>query len=296
MAIVRKRRYAVPPGSELSKVGQIWIIESLAERHTGIVMRDHLRDLFIPWDNPPQVTYRDVASSSELFAALEDLCSDVKRTRRWPILDIECHGLADLSGLALRDGSTASWEELKPRLQKINLTSRFNLFLILALCNGGYFGSAERLHEPAAFVAYLGPNTEIGDVELSNALKAFFSALFEKRDATEAINALNAAVPGFPYFYATAEGIFRLALEGYLKDVSERGRRNRARDMVFRLRDAGNRQVPSINEMMRWYEKREREMFADFRRVYFALDAFPENAERFPVDYWQIWRAAQRKR
>lgn len=29
MPIVHKRLYPVPPGSELSKVGQVWIIESL---------------------------------------------------------------------------------------------------------------------------------------------------------------------------------------------------------------------------------------------------------------------------
>jgi len=242
------------------------------------------------------VTLRQVASAAELFDALGALREDVKRTGRYPILDIECHGLADLSGIALRDGSTTSWDHLKPHFQAINFASRFNLFLILACCNGGYFGQAERLHEQAAFLAYLGPNTDVDNRELSNALKAFFTALFGARDATVAINALSAAEPGFPFVYSTAEGIFRLAGEGYLRHVSERGRREHARDLVNKLRSQGNPGVPSINEMVRRVYAIERTRFAEFRHNYFALHAFPENGERFPVTYWDLWRGAAKRR
>lgn len=297
MPIIHKRLHPVPAGAELSKVGQVWVIESLGEneRHTGIMIRDHLLDLFLARGIEVEVTYRPVASAAELLAALRDLSSDVERTRRYPILDIECHGLADYSGLALRDGSVASWDVLKPYLQAVNFASRFNLFLILAACNGGYFGQASRLHELAAFVAYLGPNTEVGNLDLSNALRAFFTALFEVRDVTAAINALNSAQPGFPYFYSTAEGIFRLVGEAYLRSRPPKKRREHARDLIYRLRLAGNR-VPSINEMVRNLQERERKVFANWLRVYFALDAFPENAERFPLTYWDLVRGAAKRR
>jgi hypothetical protein len=83
MPIIHKRLYRVPPGSELSKVRQVWIIESLQddERHTGIVIRDHLFDLFLARDIKVQVTLRQVASAAELCATLEALREDVQRTR-----------------------------------------------------------------------------------------------------------------------------------------------------------------------------------------------------------------------
>jgi len=37
--------------------------------------------------------------------------------------------------------------------------------------------------------------------------------------------------------------------------------------------------------MVRRLDAIERTRFAEFRHDYFALDAFPENAERFPVTY-----------
>jgi hypothetical protein len=86
MPIIHKRLYRVPPGSELSKVRQVWIIESLQddERHTGIVIRDHLFDLFLARDIKVQVTLRQVASAAELCATLEALREDVQRTRFEP--------------------------------------------------------------------------------------------------------------------------------------------------------------------------------------------------------------------
>jgi hypothetical protein len=299
MPIIRKQRYPVPPGSELSRVGRIWVLESLGDddRHTGIAIREHLRDLFIAWENPPEVTYRDIASGAALFAALEEVRADVERTGRYPILDIECHGFDDHSGVALRDGSGATWAELKPHLQAINLASRFNLVLIMACCSGGYFSIEERLHEPATFLAYLGPTTEVDAGELERALKAFFTALFDRRDVSEAINAMNVAQPGFPYVYMTAEGVFRDVGEGYLRTVSStRARRARARAWIINGRRQGEPRPSSVAKAVTLMEAAERQSFAGMIRSYFALDAFPENAERFPVDYWQIWRAAQRPR
>jgi hypothetical protein len=297
MPIIHRRLHPVPLGSETSRVGQIWIIESLREndRHTGIIIRDHLLDLFLAADMKVEVTFRQVASAAELFASLEALRADVAKTGRYPILDIECHGLADYSGLALSDGSTASWDELKPYLQAINFASRFNLFLVLAACNGGYFAQAARLHELGAVLAYLGPSTEVGDLELVNALKAFFTELFRARDVSDAIIALHTAEPKFPFFYTTAEGFFRAAGEGYLRPLTPKVRRQRARELVYKRRLAGDRHPPSINEMLRRLAARERSLFGEFRRVYFALDDFPENAERFPLTYSDLVRGAAKR-
>jgi hypothetical protein len=92
-----------PAQGELMKAGQVWIIESLQEsdRHTGLAIRQLLDDLFAARDIKIKLTFRSVTCASELLAALDELESDVKRTQLWPILDIECHGLNDLSGCNL---------------------------------------------------------------------------------------------------------------------------------------------------------------------------------------------------
>lgn len=216
-------------------------------------------------------------SAGRRFAALEELRSDVERTGRYPILDIESHGLENHSGVALRDGSRVTWAELKPYLQAINLASRFNLVLIMACCSGGYFAIEKRLHEPATFLAYLGPTTAVDDVPLVRALMAFFTELFARRDVSFAIEALNAAEPGFPYAYSTAEGIFRDVAEGYLRMVmSTSARRERARAWIEKRRLQG---LPCqrVAEAVRTMEATERQSLTAMIRTYFALDAFPEN-------------------
>jgi hypothetical protein len=52
----------------------------------------------------------------------------------------------------------------------------------------------------------------------------------------------------------------------------------------------------ALRKAIRIMEAAERQTFAGMIRAYFALAAFPENADRFPVNYWQIWRAARGRR
>jgi hypothetical protein len=227
---------------------------------------------------------------------LEDLRIDVERTHRFPILDIECHGLSDLSGLCLSDGSSASWDILKSYLLAINLASKFNLFLIMGCCNGGYFGQVSRLEETSAICGYLGPNSDVGDVDLLKALRAFYTELFTVFDVTLAMNSLRAAVPGFPYFYTTAEGLFRLGAEGYIRDCANpRALRERARSLVENLRLASNPRVPSINQMMRTLKELERPHLESCIRAFFALDAIPENRDRFRLTYGDLLSGAARR-
>lgn len=299
MASIRKRRYAIPPDAENSRVGRIWIIESLSdkERHTGTALYNHIRDVQItrPEHEQIPITLRRVESATQLIALLEEIRADVEATGRVPIIDIECHGLPDLSGVALKDGSLATWDQLKPYFQAINLACQFNLFLVMACCNGGYFGREERLDEQAAALAYLGPMEDVWNNELSAALIAFFTALLVRRDVAAAIDALHAAVPSFPFFYANAGGIFSGAAEGYLRRVmSTRGQRERARTQIKRLLAEG-KPAPGINEMVRRMQGIERETIARMIRAYFALDVLPENAKRFPIDYWMLWRAVRER-
>lgn len=287
-----------PARGELAKVGQICVIESLRddERHTGRAITEHLLDLFLARSVDVRVTLRVVTSATELLTSLEDLCADVERTRRFPILHIECHGLTDLSGVCLSDGSSASWEALKPALLAINLASRFNLFLIMGSCNGGYFGQIARLEETSAICAYLGPNSDVGHIDLLKALCAFYTELFNVFDATAAMNSLRAAVPGFPYFFTTAEGLFRLGAEGYIRDCANpRALRERARSLVEKLRLAGNPGVPSINQMMRTLKELERTHLENCIRTFFAMDAIAENRDRFPLTYSDLLSGAARR-
>jgi hypothetical protein len=142
------------PGT-LAAIGQIWIVESLpeGESRSGKRLWDELDDHCSAHPVNLRIGYLEAPSADVLIGYLDDLCLDIQASGRNAILHIECHGSDDATGLILGDGSYLGWDELKPKLEAINIASRFNLILILGCCYGGYFGQTAEfpLIGPAQF-------------------------------------------------------------------------------------------------------------------------------------------------
>jgi hypothetical protein len=282
------------PG-ELAKIGQVWFVESVTEGHTGRRLRESLEDLLATTSRRIKVVFRTPRNRAELLAVLEELRVDVLASRLNPILDIECHGSDDRSGLIAAGGEYISWEELKPALEAINLATRVNLVLVLGCCYGAYFGQVSRLDERAAFSAYIAPTSLVGMGMLEDGLRAFYAELFTSLDITRALDALRVAAPGMGYFYASAVGLFRSVLAEYIRDFSTgEGLRRRARALARRMRDDGSRRRPGPGAVARVLKAREPNDFARMRRTHFATDLFPENEGRFGFTYADIRRDAER--
>jgi hypothetical protein len=280
------------PG-ELGKIGQVWFIESLADDdiHTGRRLREDLEDLRTARRLKLRVVLRRAANRAEFSAALEELRASVVATGLNPILDIECHGDDDL-GLQLADGSLVAWDELKAKLEAINVYARFNLILVLGCCYGAYFGREARLYERAPFVAYIAPTERIEVRILAAGLHAFYEELFTSFDISNAVNALGAAAPGFGYLYSSALGLFRSVFGMLIREEgSVEGLRRRAQAMVQRAQAESGKTL-DVDELARFIKAREPEQFEQLMRTYFAFDLFPENAARFPLTYADVQRDA----
>jgi hypothetical protein len=156
------------------------------------------------------------------------------------------------------------WSRLKPLLVDINLASRMNLFLVLACCQGGYFAAECRYHEPVPFAYMVGPGNKITADHLLALSIGFYTELLRTRDVTQALTVAGAARPGISYFSMSAVGIFRTAL-------------------TARIRNAGS---PDSRARMRTDEE---PLFERHRRRFFALDLFPENADRFRITYAEVF-------
>jgi len=247
---------------------------------------DDLSDFCIAHPTNLALAYREATSGADMLGYLEDLRVNIAATRRNAILQIECHGSDDGTGLILADGSYLGWDELKPQLEAINIASGFNLVLVLGCCYGGYFGQTTRLHERAAFCAYLGPNSALSAGMLSDGLGAFYKGLLLERDMTAAVNAMVAAVPNMPYIFATAEGLFHLVFAAYFRELSTgQPLIDRAEALVQMVRDTHAARIPTTEEMVRAIKEREGPAFERLRRYYFAIDLFPENNARFRLSY-----------
>jgi hypothetical protein len=150
------------------------------------------------------------------------------------------------------------------------------------------------LQERAAFCGYLGPNISISAGDLFDGLRAFYIGLLIERDMTAAINAMIAAVPNMPYFFATAEGLFHLGFSAYIRDLATgQPLVERAEALLQLLREAQTQPMPTIDDVMRTIKEWERPEFERLRRYYFGIDLLPENEIRFRFTYDDAVRASE---
>jgi hypothetical protein len=242
----------------LAAINLIVVIESLPEGEwkTGRLLREDVKMAVLPYGNNLQVKYKTASSADELVFLLQELAGYVALTGRAPMLHIECHG--DPDGLQLADGSRVEWDRLRPLLSTVNLASRMNLILVLACCHGGFFAAKCRYQEPAPFAYMIGPGRAISADALFAFSDAFHTEVLKCRDVTQALTVAGAVRPGITYFSMSAVGIFRIALAAYLRSTASQPR------------------------------EVEEPVFDQYRCQFFALDQFPENADRFRVTYAEV--------
>lgn len=283
------------PG-ELGTIGQVWFVESLAANdftHTARRLREDLRDVLDARARKLRVELRYVANREEFFGVLEELRNSVRSTKLNPILDIECHGDA-VEGIQLADGTMVPWALLKLKLEGINVESRCNMILVLGCCYGAFFGKESRLHERAAFGAFIAPTGSIDVGVLAPGLRAFYAELFTSLDITNAIGAMRSAAPEFGYMFFTAYGLFRtIFAESIVDHGMGQGLHRRAEAMAERLQ-AERGYTLSVDEVAQRLKNGVPEAFAQFRRTYFLIHEFPEHEDRFPLTYAQVEADAQK--
>ncbi len=98
--------------------------------------------------------------------------------------------------------------------------------------------------------------------------------LLKTRDVTQALTVAGGARPDIAYFSMSAVGVFRVALTGRIERLGPPEARARVRAI-------------------------EEPYFEECRQRFFALDQFPENADRFAITYADVYdevanRAGQR--
>jgi hypothetical protein len=147
----------------------------------------------------------------------------------------------------------------------VNVASRMNMLLVLACCYGGYFAAeCRRYDEPAPFVYVVGPGNEIYPEPLFALTGGFYSELFRSWDVTKALTAGGAGRADISYFSMSAVGILRIGL-------------------AARIRATGS------GETRAKLRAAEEPLFEQWRRRFFALDQFPENADRFAITYYDVF-------
>ncbi len=244
-------------------IGAIHIIESLRpeDRETGRSLDQSLKGQLATLNSSISVHFWREPTKQALFERLALIAEHVRSTGRSPVVHFEMHG--DHEGLQLTSGELIDWQDLKPALTRINVTSRLNLLVVVQACYGQWILQVVQPTERAPIWGLIGPSRELFPYEVDAGNLAFYSALLKTRDGGAAWEAMNASIPAgdAPFTCLVVEEMFCAVFSEYLKEhFSDRP-----------LQD-------------------HRAFFDDLKSHFFLVDLCEDHSERFPMSFEECGR------
>ncbi|QDH71487.1 hypothetical protein [Marilutibacter alkalisoli] len=257
---------------------QILIVDSLPDGEVNTA--EHLFEDVRGWAHilgeAPHVVRVRVEAGVEFLALLEQRAALARRDSYAPLLHIECHGSDE--GLQFADGSNLTWEAMRPAFVSLNEATRMNLIVVVAACSGSSIASTVQVQDRAPLWAFLAPKQDIGSLALEASLSAFYQTLLATRSAEAALGALRSTEAGLLFMYSSAQTMYRLVVEGYEREhgSAEAIQRQAERLCAMAGQHGFGWSVDQVEALIR-----DPQIFEGFRRRFFMMDLFPENAHRF---------------
>ncbi len=205
-------------------VNTIFVIESLSadEKATGTELYNDIIKRYAEYHaNGNEVHHQifKVASKDQFIEAFRYIKQNAEYLSRGVLIHIETHGLGDKSGLYMADGSTVSWEELKPELIGINVALDNEMYITMATCYGRYLHEVIDISKQSPFSGFISASKEVGVNEILEDYTPFFEELLRTRDILEAEKILDAK--GSNFYYKDVETVFNDLILDWLKNMRE---------------------------------------------------------------------------
>lgn len=241
---------------------KLWVIESLPARDlkTGTNLVENQLKSALQIQPELEVELVQPVSKAEMITVLHRI-RDCSHKGQYPMIHFECHGCEE--GLGTASDELIKWDELREVLIEINRNCRLNLVIVIAACMGAHLIKVSTTLDGAAFWAIIGPEGEVGPLEIQINFGDFYKKYFETLNGDEAINVLNQRADRSErkYVFVSAAGIFARAYRAYNKN---------------HCIGKGNQQ--KIEELQ----------FEKLRKRFFFINEYPENDARFAFSREQI--------
>ena len=284
------------------RFGAVHIIDSVphGEYPTGQRLFNELQPLGSTLEPHIDTFYsREEARAGFLnrFASiLQHLCD----SRRAPLIHIEAHGLVDATGksigFALASGEMVSWADLEPMLRKINVICCVNLLVVAGACEGLGLAVILQAADRAPVWGILGPTRTVTAGELDDGHRAFYRTLYQTRDFTPAMKAMNASVPAGdqPFFLFGAQWFFMQVMRGYFERyctdeaIAARVLKAAPTEGLLRQQGISEDEILRRRETFRQHLRDHRGHFDRMKPLFFAEDVCAENSARFPISFEDV--------
>jgi hypothetical protein len=270
----------------------LYIIESVRQNDvtSGAILCNQLKadpdalpcELFTP------------SGKKELFDVLQRILDNTKQYNEAPIIHFCMHG--DEVGLEMSNLDPVDWPELKTSLTEINTACRNNLFVTLAVCQGAYLlniihpkdrspywgmiGNVEGVHQGLSPIAFYEFYKEL---KATGQLAVAFDNLNEKHKQGIKTK-LN------PFSIINSELTFKKTYLHYKKNHANVAELELRAKKIMKVAKIGKRfpgmtKKQSIEKVKTDIIIKSEKDFLDMWRLFFMVDLYPDNEERFPMIY-----------
>lgn len=271
---------------------RIYVIESLpeGEEKTGTQLNDDL----LRWQQYRYKGFKSVLLEPkdilEWTESMEIILDDTVNKGVFPIIHFEIHGSTNKDGLVLASGELVSWESMRAILTKINIASRMNLFVSLAVCHGAYLLMQYQLDQRAFCSGLLGSFEKIMISDLKIRFTEFYQELFTSFDMNKAYQRLLNSNPGVKIDYKCISAIeifYRIYRNYIITQVNDPERlKQRALDaahtngLIFKTRQQERSfQYDFANQI----HKTKNQYYVEHSTKFLMTDLFPEKKKDFNI-------------
>lgn len=228
---------------------------------------------------------RDLKELDEVFREIK---KDCKENNCFPIIHFEIHGRSDKNGFILASGESIFWEQLCVKLSEINCLTGNNLFITLAVCHGAFLIRTITPVFPAPFWGFIGSFEIIKVDDLMIRYEKFYDEFLTSFDLDKAIDRLHQANPDLPssYQFISSEQVFIDVMKRYFETkFSKEAIQNQFLNGIQKYLINRSKRRWMEREFKKELLRGRRKIFNENRMKFFMQNQFPENIERFKVEY-----------
>ncbi|WP_143449973.1 hypothetical protein [Janthinobacterium sp. BJB304] len=283
-----------PPSVAAVRTTNVWIIEWLSadEKRTGRDLHEWMEGRRAGWS-----IYCPCQTKAEVLASIARAEHLAKTVGMIPVLHLEAHGGDDgLFPSSEVDAEGLSWEELTVPLQSLNRATKCNLLVVVAACTGFAVIRALNKGPRAPAMAIVGPDAEILPGRLLEGTKEFYRSWMAGNLSLTDIVLSASRETGSTHFVLEpfATFCYEVMAENLIKSIrpDERSKRlERLRARFAAERELSDSKIEAqlarlpIVSPWEWQQEVWDHMF--------MIDVFPENRERFGVDWEEITRRVE---
>lgn len=222
--------------------------------------------------------YYSISNKVELINLLKAL-TKIPETL-YPLIHIASHG--DEEGLILKKDKI-TWEELKESILKLNISTKNNLILNIAACEGAY-GIKLYDEERSPFHFMIGPLSKIYENDLERHMSNFYSFFLHKRNLVKAAKLMKEKNGGekIPFFFDSCifmhQRVWKEIVEGLNNGKARHEIIGHIKDFVPKeeVQKVKNKLI-NKDDLINLYKTH----YLSMKDKYFLVDLYPELNSRF---------------